>query len=76
MYCACSNGAPSEKFKLKKWHLVTNAKKPKNKGVMDGAPLTQEGICQAYQLIEFLKKEQSWFNFELFLGFCTKLCCL
>lgn len=28
---------------------------------MEGAPLTQEGICQAYQLIEFLKKEQSMF---------------
>lgn len=54
-----SNGAPSEKSKLKKWNLVSSAKKPKNKGVMDGAPLTQEGICQAYQLIEFLKKEQS-----------------
>lgn len=26
---------------------------------MEGAPLTQEGICQVYQLIEFLKKEQS-----------------
>lgn len=26
---------------------------------MEGAPLTQEGICQVYQLIEFLGKEQS-----------------
>jgi len=26
---------------------------------MEGAPLTQEGICQVYQLIEFLSKEQS-----------------
>lgn len=40
---------------------MPGGKKPKNKGVMDGAPLTQEGICQAYQLIEFLKQEQSVF---------------
>lgn len=26
---------------------------------MEGAPLTQEGICQVYQLIDFLSKEQS-----------------
>lgn len=26
---------------------------------MEGVPLTQEGICQVYQLIEFLRKEQS-----------------
>jgi len=29
------------------------------KGVMEVAPLTQEGICQVYQLTEFLSKEQS-----------------
>jgi hypothetical protein len=27
--------------------------------MMEGVPLTQEGICQVYQLIEFLRKEQS-----------------
>ncbi|KAK7021964.1 Rho GTPase-activating protein 19 [Halocaridina rubra] len=27
------------------------------KGVMEGAPLTQEGVCQAFQLIHFLNKE-------------------
>lgn len=26
---------------------------------MDGAPITQEGICQVYQLIDFLSKEES-----------------
>lgn len=26
---------------------------------MEGAPLTQEGICQVYQLIEFLSIEES-----------------
>ena len=30
-----------------------------NRGVMEGAPLTQEGVCQAYQLIQFLNKEKS-----------------
>ncbi|CAL4140048.1 unnamed protein product, partial [Meganyctiphanes norvegica] len=27
------------------------------KGVMEGAPLTQEGVCQAFQLIHYLRKE-------------------
>ncbi|XP_068224333.1 uncharacterized protein RhoGAP54D [Palaemon carinicauda] len=27
------------------------------RGVMEGAPLTQEGVCQAFQLIHFLNKE-------------------
>lgn len=51
----------SDKNKLKKWSLVPFNKKTttKNRGIMEGAPLTQEGICQVYQLIEFLKKEQS-----------------
>ncbi|XP_008198135.1 rho GTPase-activating protein 19 isoform X2 [Tribolium castaneum] len=48
----------SEKNRLKKWSLVPFNKK-KSKGALDGAPLTQEGICQVYQLIEFLKKEQN-----------------
>jgi len=29
-------------------------KKSKVKGVMDGVPLTQEGVCQVYQIIEYL----------------------
>jgi len=29
-------------------------KKSKIKGVMDGVPLTQEGVCQVYQIIEYL----------------------
>ncbi|KAG5885773.1 hypothetical protein JTB14_031209 [Gonioctena quinquepunctata] len=49
----------SEKGKLKRWNLVPFSKKSKLRGVMEGAPLTQEGICQVYQLIEFLKKEDS-----------------
>lgn len=31
------------------------------KGVMDGAPITQEGICQVYQLIDFLSQEESMY---------------
>nr|XP_023013315.1 rho GTPase-activating protein 19 [Leptinotarsa decemlineata] len=49
----------SEKGKLKKWNLAPFFKKAKFRGVMEGAPLTQEGICQVYQLIEFLKKEEN-----------------
>lgn len=32
---------------------------------MDGAPLTHEGICQVYQLIEFLRKESSKCNLNV-----------
>ncbi|KAK9700326.1 RhoGAP domain [Popillia japonica] len=46
-----------EKGKLKKWTVTPFGKKSKFRGVMDGAPLTHEGICQVYQLIEFLRKE-------------------
>jgi len=38
--------------KLKK--AFTPMKKSKPKGVMDGVPLTQEGVCQVFQIIEFL----------------------
>ncbi|XP_049960895.1 uncharacterized protein LOC126481294 isoform X1 [Schistocerca serialis cubense] len=49
------------KFKPSKWVSVAFSRKAKcpSKGVMEGAPLTQEGICQVYQLIEFLGKEQN-----------------
>lgn len=58
-----SNESAAEKTKFKKWSFVPFTKKPKNtnRGVMDGAPLTQEGICQVYQLIEYLSKEPSKF---------------
>ncbi|KAJ8962003.1 hypothetical protein NQ314_005785 [Rhamnusium bicolor] len=46
----------TDKGRMKKWALVPFGKKSKSRGVMEGAPLTQEGICQVYQLIEFLKK--------------------
>lgn len=55
-----SNECISEKAKFKKWGLFP--KKSKCRGVMEGAPLTQEGICQVYQLIEFLSKEPSKFS--------------
>lgn len=40
------------------------------KGVMDGAPITQEGICQVYQLIDFLSQEESMYlYFVLYICF-------
>ena len=39
---------------------------------MGGAPLTQEGICQVYQLTEFLSKEQS--NTDVNLCIVFALC--
>ncbi|XP_065169690.1 rho GTPase-activating protein 19 isoform X1 [Atheta coriaria] len=50
------NDAFVDKTKMKKWNLVP-FKKSKCRGIMEGAPLTHEGICQVYQLIEFLKRE-------------------
>lgn len=37
------------------------------KGVMDGAPITQEGICQVYQLIDFLSQEESMFYVKSYI---------
>jgi hypothetical protein len=70
----------ASKTKGMKWGLsFAKNRKQSSKGVMEGAPLTQEGICQAYQLIEFLKQDESksklktfyqkhllhvWFNFQ------------
>jgi len=34
--------------------MALSMKKSKVKGVMDGVPLTQEGVCQVYQIIEYL----------------------
>ncbi|XP_050545076.1 rho GTPase-activating protein 19 isoform X2 [Daktulosphaira vitifoliae] len=49
-----------EKSKIKpiKWSFLKKDKYPV-KGVMDGAPITQEGICQVYQLIDFLSQEEN-----------------
>ncbi|XP_076298264.1 uncharacterized protein LOC143217645 isoform X1 [Lasioglossum baleicum] len=57
------NDCINEKAKLKKWGLLGFAKKPKStinlqKGV-DGASLTEDGINQVKQLIEYLSKEQN-----------------
>ncbi|CAH0553934.1 unnamed protein product [Brassicogethes aeneus] len=46
----------NEKVKQKKWPF---GRKSKFKTVTEGVPLTQEGICQVYQLIEFIKKDQN-----------------
>ena len=58
---SCDCASEKTKSRLQKWGFVPFSKKGKcaTKGIMEGAPLTQEGICQVYQLIEFLSKEQS-----------------
>ncbi|CAG9835728.1 unnamed protein product [Diabrotica balteata] len=53
------NDSLPEKSRIKKWNLVPFAKKSKLRGVGEGAPLTQEGICQIFQLIEYLKLEEN-----------------
>jgi len=62
-----------EKSKTKpiKWSFMKKDKCPV-KGVMDGAPITQEGICQVYQLIDFLSKEESMYLFH-FIALCILL---
>ncbi|KAJ4439220.1 hypothetical protein ANN_07339 [Periplaneta americana] len=57
----CEYSSEKAKSRLQKWGLMPFSKKGKcpAKGVMEGAPLTQEGICQVFQLIEFLSKDQN-----------------
>ncbi|PNF26274.1 hypothetical protein B7P43_G02660 [Cryptotermes secundus] len=57
----CECASEKARSRLQKWGFVPFSKKGKCavKGVMEGAPLTQEGICQVYQLIDFLSKEQN-----------------
>ncbi|CAL7945757.1 unnamed protein product [Xylocopa violacea] len=57
------NDCLNEKAKLKKWGLLSFSKKPKStinlqKGV-EGACLSEDGINQVKQLIEYLSKEQN-----------------
>lgn len=66
-----SNDCFNEKAKLKKWGLLSFTKKPKStinlqKGV-EGASLTEDGINQVKQLIEYLSKEQSKCRFYQFV---------
>jgi len=71
---SCDCASEKTKSRLQKWGFVPFSKKGKcaTKGVMEGAPLTQEGICQVYQLIEFLGKEQS--NTYMNLYIVSALC--
>jgi len=39
--------------------MTLSIKKSKVKGVMDGVPLTQEGVCQVYQIIEYLGRSHN-----------------
>lgn len=59
------NDAFTEKSKIKKWNIAPFNKKFKLRGIMEGLPLTQEGICQVYQLIEYLKFGDSKFKILL-----------
>jgi len=50
--------------KLKK--VFTPMRKSKPLGVMDGVPLTQEGVCQVYQIIEYLGRPHNIISEGLF----------
>ncbi|XP_031844081.1 uncharacterized protein LOC116431995 [Nomia melanderi] len=57
------NDCINEKAKLKKWGILSFAKKPKStinlqKGI-EGASLSEDGINQVKQLIEYLSQEQN-----------------
>lgn len=45
----------------RRWHLTPLIRRlgrsGNGRGVMEGAPLTQEGVCQAFQLIHYLNKD-------------------
>jgi len=66
------DGSVEEKSKIKpiKWSFMKKDK-CSVKGVMDGAPITQEGICQVYQLIDFLSQKES-----MYLYFVLYICLL
>uniref|UniRef100_A0A1B6C0X5 Rho-GAP domain-containing protein n=1 Tax=Clastoptera arizonana TaxID=38151 RepID=A0A1B6C0X5_9HEMI len=57
--CECQT--EKNKFLSLKWSLAPFSKKIKSsvKGIMEGAPLTNEAISQVYQLITFLSKEEN-----------------
>lgn len=58
-----SNDCINEKTKLKKWSLLSFSKKPKStinlQKEVEGANLSENGINQVKQLVEYLSKEQS-----------------
>lgn len=66
--CNCSflyenDVAAATPSKKKSFTLATPKRKGSNhdskassKGVMEGAPLTMEGVCQVFQIIEYLKR--------------------
>jgi len=57
--CTFLEGEKQEKEPKKKKAFSTPMKPKKPKGVMEGAPLTSEGACQVYQIIEFLGRESN-----------------
>jgi len=52
--CDCSFLYDKQEKESKVKKAFTPMKKRSTKGVMDGVPLTQEGVCQVYQIVEYL----------------------
>jgi len=57
--CDCSFLYEKQEKESRVKKAFTPMKKKTNKGVMDGVPLTQEGVCQVYQIIEYLGRSHN-----------------
>ncbi|XP_045125927.1 uncharacterized protein LOC123513115 isoform X1 [Portunus trituberculatus] len=65
------DGRLSETTTSRRWQLTPLIKKlsraaVSSKGVMEGAPLTQEGVCQVFQVLHYLNKENNIIQEGLF----------
>lgn len=74
-FCRCDVQSVEQNTSGRRWQLTPLIKKLGRtaapvKGVMEGAPLTQEGVCQAFQLIHYLNKDSSrWLCFHCLICF-------
>ncbi|XP_023322416.1 rho GTPase-activating protein 19 isoform X2 [Eurytemora carolleeae] len=57
--CDCSFLYEKQEKESTLLKAFTPMKKKSTKGVMDGIPLTQEGVCQVYQIIEYLGRSHN-----------------
>jgi len=57
--CDCSFLYDKQEKESKVKKAFTPMKKKSTKGVMDGVPLTQEGVCQVYQIVEYLGRSHN-----------------
>jgi len=57
--CDCSFVTEKQDKQNKMKKAFTPMKKKSVKGVMDGMPLTTEGVCQVYQIIEYLGRKHN-----------------